>query len=438
MDESLATAQARSGAPNDLSALQYAFSVSAAMMGALALWVPSGYSIGALALLVCSIWVLLQRGMPRLSAMEWLLIGTMLAYSIVWMVDALLRGEGTRGMDQASRFIFAIPVLLGAAQVTVRWKIIWLGVGIGGFGALGIAFYQVYFEGLARASGYIGPEPFGNICALLAAMGILGSLWLQRENHHPAVVLTAAVGGCAAIAALVLSGTRASWLALFPVLLIALVFMWRQIKPRRRLTAAAALFAMVVAAGGFLAEPIEHRVAATYSDVNSYFDGVENPGSVGIRFELWKGSLHLFAQKPWLGWGTNAYRTEMANLAAIGQIKLSSSASKDPARGPNHAHNELFDALGKKGLLGAFLIVSIYAVPGLIFLRCIMRSSNISNQILYTAGLSVVITSGLYGMAHTSLESNAGVMNYAFWIALFVGSFVTARSGNIVDSKATV
>jgi O-antigen ligase len=413
----------------DMDGITLVFSIAAAALGALALWIPSGYSIAATFLLLSSLWVLLKRGMPTLGGLEWALIATMLAYSVIWMADAVLRGQGVSGMDQASRFIFAVPVLLCAAHIALRWDWIWLGTGAGGYGALAIATAQVYQQGMSRASGFIGPEPFGNISALLAGLALLGALWLRSENRHPVLYLFTAIGGVAALGAVALSGTRASWVALLPVFLIVLILAWLQVRGRQRLGVGAFVFIVLLSVGGLLAEPISKRFAATHSDLTNYFAGVGEPQSVGTRFELWKGSLHLFAQKPLVGWGSNAYKVEMGNLGDAGYIEGGSP-------GPNHAHNELIDALAKKGLIGAIVILAIYVVPGVLFLRRLTQAPGMSDRILSSAGLAVIITSGLYGMAHTSLENNASVMNYAFWLALFVGSVSAASAKHHISSRA--
>ena len=398
--------------------------MAAAALGALALWVPTGYSTGSLALLIISLVLVVRNGIPHLSISEWIMITVMLGYSALWMLDAGVRGEGIRGMDQASRFIFAVPVLWGAALIALRWDIIWLGLGAGGFGALGIAAFQTKYEGAVRAHGFIGPEPFGNVSVLLAGLALLGAIWFRSQKRHAVLSLFMVAGATASLCAVVLSGTRAAWIAFLPVAFLAVMLAWKYGERRQRYSVAAFIMVGFIIFGGIFAESLKQRAHATYSDLTSYFQGAGEPQSIGIRFELWKGSFYLFAQRPFIGWGSIEYKNQMGAMADAGLIIGSSD-------GPNHAHNDFIDALAKKGLVGGVLILLLYVVPFFIFLKRFMQSPVPEDRIIAAAGLAVVMSSCLYSMAHTALENNAGVMTYAFWLAIFMGGSCPdrARSG---------
>lgn len=402
-------------------------SIGAFSLGAFALWIPSGYSLGAAALFVGSLVILARRGLPPVTGRQWLVIGVMLTYAFVWMVDGLLRGEGVRELDQASRLFFAVPVLVAIAGLAIHWGAIWLGVAVGGVAALGVALVD-RAAGAPRVSGFIGPEPFGHVSALLAGLSFFGALWFLRDGRIVSAGLSTA-GGMAAIVALVLSGTRAGWLGFIAVVGVLAVAVWWETRPQRRLRVVAVflmVFALVAVA---LGEPIKERLTATYTDVSDYYLDVDKSKSIGNRFEVWKRSLALFKQRPILGWGSVEYKREMAAL----DDTLDADAGE---LGPNHAHNEVIDGLAKKGLLGGVIVFSVFLVPAVLFARGALTEHDSDRRSLCWAGLIVVINSGMYGMAHTALENNAGVMNYAFWLAILAGSAlgvdwrpVSARSG---------
>jgi O-antigen ligase len=393
---------------------KYYLGASTFSLGALGLWIPSGYSIGAVALLLGSLAIILLNGRPRLSSGQVTIIVVIIAYSLIWMTDGIVRGDGVRDMDQASRFLFAVPVILAVSKVRPSLLLMWFGCGIGGFGALSIAAYQVYIEQLPRASGFIGPEPFGNISSLLAGLSLLGAVWfwVQRSYRHYAVLNF--LGGGAALLALVLSGTRASWLAFIVMAGLIIVVAWREIEDVRVPKVLGIIFLSLAALFSTLDFSIRDRVIETYSDISSYFDSEAEPRSVGKRFEVWKGSLALFLERPLLGWGNAAFGPEMQNLA-------SSNIVHESVGTPNHAHNEVIDALAKKGIVGFASVVLVYCVPAVFFLRLFLLAHGSDARILAASGLLLVTNFVFYGMAHTGLENNAGVMNYAFWLALFAG-----------------
>ena len=89
---------------------------AAFLLGFLSLWIPSGYSVGIVGLFSISMLMLFSKGLPSLSAGQYSTIFVMVSYSFLWMTDGVLRGDGLRDMDQASRFLFAVPVLMAFSQ----------------------------------------------------------------------------------------------------------------------------------------------------------------------------------------------------------------------------------------------------------------------------------------------------------------------------------
>ena len=317
-------------------------------------------------------------------------------------------------MDQASRFLFAVPVILAVSKVRPPLPLVWIGCGIGGFGALSIAAYQVYIEELPRASGFIGPEPFGNISSLLAGLSLLGAVWFYVQHGYRHYAVINFLGGGAALAALVLSGTRASWLAFIVMAGLIILSAWREMEDTRLPKFMCVVFLSLAALLSTLDSSIRDRVIETYADISGYSDNRVEPQSVGKRFELWKGSLILFLERPLLGWGNDAFGPEIQRLASINIVDENIGM-------PNHAHNEMIDALAKKGIVGFFFLVLVYFVPALFFLRLFLLAHGSDARILAASGFLLVTNFVFYGMAHAGLENNAGVMNYAFWLAVFAG-----------------
>lgn len=204
-----------------------------------------------------------------------------------------------------------------------------------------------------RATFLHGSEKFGsllfphdNVAALLFAplAGLAGVLaWRARSRGERAASAAAALVLLAVLAVL---GSKASFLALLgaPLLLGALVFVWRRlarIAERSRATALGVALVGAVLLCGLVLLPSRPGPAAVLKD--AFNRGVDaagiNYGAAYMRPRIWRDTFELFREQPLLGCGLGnfyyvfpRYETDM------------------PLR--SHAHNQLLQILAELGLFG--------------------------------------------------------------------------------------
>ena len=152
--------------------LSHVTSLAVFLMGALALVVPSGYSIGPVLLLLASAALLFKRfkcsSFVLLPQDRWIIVA-LVAYGLVVGVMSAVE-LGSRGFDRPLRFLLAIPVLLLILRYPPRLSWLWGGVALGAIGAGSLALWLKLVEGVARASGFLHAIQFGNLSML---MGVL-------------------------------------------------------------------------------------------------------------------------------------------------------------------------------------------------------------------------------------------------------------------------
>ena len=386
------------------------------LMGALAVVLPSGYSIGALLLLVLSVSWVRVRDFPHLGSAESWVVSVMVAYSLVWMVEAMLRGRGIDALDQPSRLLFASLCLVVFTKYRLDWGVVWVGIALGSIGGCIVALWQTGLEGAPRASGFVGPEHLGNLGALFFGFSVLGGLWFLTIERRYAHALLSAIGGLAALVMVLLSGSRSSWISLLPLLVLAGFLLVRLGQKRLLGLLSLVMLTLTVIAVVIPQSGVVQRITETAEDLETYSEGTSS-GSVGQRFQIWSGATQLFQQRPLFGWGERGYRSEMASMA-----------DRDVIAGEiaefNHAHNDWLNVLAKKGIFGAIWLFAVYAVPLAFFTKSLLRSVDRRICILATAGAMLVINFVTHGMAHNALGSNNGVMTYAFWLAAITGGLV--------------
>ncbi|WP_148291348.1 O-antigen ligase family protein [Spiribacter curvatus] len=410
---------------------------------ALALTVPDGYSIGAVALLIAAVTHLVANRrtwaqQPPLPTAVKAVIAFMILYALYWMGDAALRGEGLREFDRPSRFLLAAFCLSVFAQARIQQGALWLGLAVGGIGTGGLAITQKLIEGHSRANGFAQTIQFGNASMLIGLMCLAGTIWAaSRPTTRRGRALTVAIlilGGIGGLTGSFLSGSRGAWLALGPALLIGLWAAVRLGHTRRYLVLAPMALALLVAAVYLQpATGVAHRITGAAQQLEHYIDGTDRTSSVGYRLDMWKGAWRLFKSRPLTGWGEQGYIERTRELGASGYI--ASGAAQF-----THAHNEWFNTLVKKGIIGGAVLLGLYLMPAVCFLRLRTRPPGDPSQTLKAPCLAVA-TAGLIfmfgfmatGLTQVNFNHNIGAMTFAFMTAVLVGLSVDPARRSPVD-----
>ncbi|MCE9662532.1 O-antigen ligase family protein [Halomonas sp. M5N1S17] len=390
-------------------------SLAVFLLGAIALVVSSGYSLGAVMLLLGSVILLVKRPGLNLDRSDWLVIAALVAYASVGMAEAWWDGQGSRGIDKPLRFVLAIPAMLLIMAYPPRLAWMWSGIATGAVGAGIWAGWQKLVEEAWRAEGHTHVIQFGNLSMLLGVLCLAGLGWAvvqPRRNLWFALLLLGALGG---ILGSLFSGSRGGWIG-FPIVLLVLYRGYgRQLPGRIKV---AVLAVVVVGASSVYALPqtgVQSRVHEAFSDVERYISGESRTSSVGARFEMWKGAYHLILEKPVTGWGHLGYREGMDLLAEEGVIHPRVTIF-------GHAHNEFIDAFAKRGVIGLAVLLALYLVPMRFFARQ-MAARNLELRSLAVAGVLLPVAYIDFGLSQVFLAHNSGVMMFAFWLAVLWGSF---------------
>ncbi len=389
-------------------------SLAVFLLGAVALVVPSGYSLGAVMLLLGSFVLLVRRPELRLEKRDAWVIAAMVAFAAIGMLEAWWDGQGTSGFDKPSRFLLAIPALLLVMAYPPRLAWLWSGMAVGAIGAGGWAGWQKLVEGAWRAIGHTYVIQFGNLSMLMGIFCLAGLGWaVVQPRRHLWVVLLAA-GALAGILGSLFSGSRGGWIG-FPLVLLVLYRGYgRHLPLRMKALAAAAIMLGALLVYALPQSGVQARVHEAFDDVSRYASGESRTSSVGARFEMWKGATQLILDKPLTGWGDNGYQQGMQALADEGVI--------DPGVLIfDHAHNEFLDAFAKRGIFGLVALLALYIVPMRLFLRR-FDSPDLEVRSLAVAGVLMSVAYIDFGLTQVFLAHNSGVMMYAFWLSVLYGT----------------
>ncbi|MCS2609038.1 O-antigen ligase family protein [Halomonas dongshanensis] len=388
-------------------------SLAAFLFGALSLVIPTGYSLGAVLLLLGGVALLFLRPRLHLDRKDYAVIAVMLAYSIVVMLMAWWGGESSRALDRPSRFMLAVPALLFVLAYPPRLAWLWSGFAVGAIAAGSWAAWQKLFSEVERAGGYTHVIQFGNLSMLLGILCMAGLGWafIQRQRAIWTILLiTAAFMG---VLGSLMSGSRGGWVG-FPLMLLVLYRSYGQQFPLKIKLSLVGLVVLMGAGAFFLPQTgIQDRVVQGINDITWYLSGDSQDTSLGARFEMWKGASHLIAEKPLLGWGEIGYQEGMAKLVAqniVSPVVLQFG----------HAHNEFFDAFAKRGIVGLAILLMLYLVPMRLFGRY-LHHTDLNVRSIAVAGVLLSVAYIDFGFSQVFLSHNSGVMVFAFLLAILWG-----------------
>ena len=238
--------------------------------------------------------------------------------------------------------------------------------------------------------------------------------------------LLSVLGICAVFVIIVKSGTRTSWLALVSVPIIAQLLLARG--SPRLLLAAVATVGLVIDISYLAAPIIKERVDAATSNVPQYLDGdsVNQKNSLGLRFDLWKVAIETFKRSPVLG--TSYQERSAIKKEMIDAGRVTEHIGTD---GRGSAHNEVLNALSKKGLLGFAAILLLYFVPLRYFRKCCKLNGDRLQRNISAAAASSVLMAAICGFAEAPLMSGRFSILYGFLLVVMYA--LVEQRGRKVD-----
>lgn len=382
-------------------------SVCVFLFSALALAVNSGYSLGALVLLLASSWLLWKHPRLNLQRRDYLILGTLLLYFALFTANMLYHGDPARELDMPLRALLAVPVLLLLLAYPPRPAAWWGGLAIGAIAGAALAFHQ--FDpniAIRPQAATSNPIHYGNVSVLLGLLSLCGLEWACAQRQRLAWIVLLLAGCLAGISGSILSGSRGGWIAM-PVCLIILALQHARIHGKRYfIITLALLVGLIVAAYNMPHSPLQQRAASAVSELEKFEDTGNVDTSVGQRIEMWHSALDMSSQNILLGIGRTGYLSQKQILVDEG--KMSKAVGEY-----TNAHNDYLDALVKRGIIGLAALLALFLVPLTLFVRA-LRHGPVNARPFSLAGVILCSCYMIFGLTTSSLTLNIGIIMLVF------------------------
>lgn len=396
---------------------KYFISIAVFLIGAAALVIPSGYSLGFYLLSFVGFGVWIKHRQPLVPEEARCFFLPLLAYALGQMILAFHEKWALRELANCVPFALVLFGVWVVRYYKPKAEWYWMGLAVGAVGAAALAGYQSINLGV-RPGGHTHPIQFGNIALLM------GVLCLVRAIVNPVINgfnLCMWVGFISGLIASVWSQTRGGWIALGFILIWILVNLGRK-WPRGKLALVSSVIIFITMIPVFQEDSLVlKRISEAVSDVDSFIVDNKQDTSVGIRLAMWGVAVDGIKDAPLIGHGKEGW-VEVRDKA-IHDGRLSNFAA-----GLSHIHNEYIDVVFKRGFLGLALLLSMYFIPMFFYFRPHLNDDRKSVRALSMAGMVVPMMYMDFGLSQVFLSHNSGrIVFVGFWMC------IAALMSNAID-----
>ena len=279
-----------------------------------------------------------------------------------------------------------------------------------------------------RAGGGHNQAVFGFSAAALTSI-VIASYHRFKETGFGKLVFAAAL--LMGFYAMVLSGTRSSWIVIIAVVIIAVIFYLDRYSLSKRILVSMFLIGCVAAAS--LTIPlVKVRIDQMVVMVTPYVKGEEQTkfSALRHRVEAWKAAWNMGMTESVFGVGPGkfkkslkAYVRERPHLATL--------------EGLNHAHNQFMQTFFMSGFVGLISLLVLLSCHFWIFARYLHKRYSTEVRSLALAGFLLVVAYIIYSIPGVPFKGKQYLMIYAFSSASIWGCLLGAlqQSGVTAESR---
>lgn len=394
-----------------------------------ALILPSGYSWGAVALLLLAL-VYLGFNFKHLSASPKFIVYPVLIYFAATLASYLIfMPQKPIQLDLAGRIVLGLLVAIFLVRKKLNLVNIALAVALGGILAFTIAYYQVNIaQTHLRASGFIHTIMFGQISVLWAMLSLAGLLLFKKidanKRQQWLFVIWLTLGFLGGINAAILSGSKGAWIVIPPALLVFFFVAFKKL-PKKFFVLIFLSLAVDMVWIFSTNDIVKQRSIEAVEEYNRFQEDADSSfSSVGARLQMYKVGLLLFKENPFLGIGRDATVEEVAKLDLP-------ESFKNAVRPDRRLHNDYIDLAAYYGLLVLIPFLFMLLVPAYYFGKRLFSEDD-ETKYLATSGFMVLVCYSLASLTDTLFQLNPGVMTYGFLMPIFASQLW--RLVNLADA----
>lgn len=373
--------------------------------------IPKGYNYAPIILSAIGlIYFIPLKKKLSFSSEDKKLIFSFLFYFFTFLLSIIINKDGIREIDNPSRLLLFIPLLLLFKNFPIKRKTILYAIPSSALITGCVALFQKF------ALGYEKPFPetihiqMGNIAISLATFSIVITLHFFIKKQYKST-LFGFVAIILAIMTSALSGARGGWIGL-PVVVGIILFLYKEFINKKLIITLIAIITIGLTA--LITSPkfgIEKRYNAAKSDIVSYLEKNNKNTSLGARFDMWENALIAIKEAPIFGHGSDGY-DEFRHK----QVKSKQMAKTTLNFGS--LHNQYLESWVKRGLVGFIALILIILTPIFFFIKN-LNTHNLETKCICILGIIHIVSHIFYFTSQSFLAHNSGNIFYFFSYVVF-------------------
>lgn len=337
-------------------------------------------------------------------------IATMLFYITLFAISILYHQDKIREFDNPSRILFFLTLLPLLAYYRIRFN--WIlhaipwGSLIAGITAI-IHRFSLNYEAAFADRMQIQS---GDIAMSIGIFSLAITFYFFIKQQHRFAALYSIFSLMGVFASL-LSTARGGWIGV-PFLICLILFVYRHSLSKKFFGGFFIILSLITTTIALLPNTqIKERIKVVEYDITAYFQENNGSTSAGARLDMWKGAILMAQEKPIFGWGVQGVDEKHKEQYEQGLISQYAASF-------NHAHNQYFDDLSKRGILGLFALLGIFLVPLCFFIKH-LKSTNLELKLASLLGAVHVISVMFYCCTQGFFSHNSGNVFYFFLVIVF-------------------
>jgi O-antigen ligase len=356
--------------------------------------------------------------MPKDHRLYWWPI---LGYVAATCLSLVVHGMSDSGINRVGSIYLLLPIAIPLASLFYvsfdpnrnPWIKFVAGSAIMGC----VALFDIIILNEYRAGGPFLPTGFSFI-ALVSTSLVIASFHRFRQTRIGMTIFISAI--LMGVCAIVLSGTRASWLAGIAVLFIAMFYYLDRYSISRRI-----LFSLLLIAGIAVVSStvplVQKRFDGMIEMVMPYVEGEEQTEYTSLRYrvELWKLGLQLGLDNKVFGYGPGDTKKKIQEYA--GQYPRYAELAI-----MNHIHNQYIQTFAMTGFVGLVSLLVMIGCHFWIFTKYLRKRYSTEVRSLAFGGFLMLVSYLIYSIAANPFSGKNHLLMYGFASATIWGSLLGA------------
>lgn len=373
--------------------------------------VPKGYNYAPIILSAIGlIYFIPLKKKLSFSSEDKKLIFSFLFYFSTFLLSIIINKDGIREIDNPSRLLLFIPLLLLFKNFPIKRKTILYAIPSSALITGCVALFQKFVLGYEKPFPETMHIQMGNIAISLATFTLVITLHFFIKKQYKST-LFGFVASILAIITSALSGARGGWIGL-PVVIGIILFLYKEDINKKLIITLVTVITIGLTA--LIANPkfgIEKRYNAAKSDIVSYLEKNNRNTSLGARFDMWENALIAIKEAPIFGHGSNGYE-EFRHK----QVKSKQMAKTTLNFGS--LHNQYLESWVKRGLVGFIALILIILAPIFFFIKN-LNTHNLETKCICILGIIHIVSHIFYFTSQSFLAHNSGNIFYFFNYLIF-------------------